>query len=324
MLKIRYVLRLLLVLSLVALVMFWVSISSSLKDRHQYFKNLYRQTYLQKGPIDVIASGSSRAIALAGAVELKSSLDKKHQSDDIIVYNYGKAGRDLVIDYVYLKDYLREHCVGTVLVEVNRAHVKDRYHMHFEHIAPYSVIWDSYLNDSYHGWPRRLQLGLRASINKMLKSVYRRYSHEFDEFDIPVEPVRTKYRRAKADQPVLNPKQRPADKNYWDLTAPFEYRQTRYIYKILEEAKKYGTKIIFYYAPTSDSSPLSPKLTDSFQQMFGQPLHQLNQKQLDDMRSIRVFGDYNHVNQNGRDYLVNWMVDSFDIQLSDKSKCAVR
>jgi len=175
-LKVTHILRLLLVLSLVVLVMFWVSISSSLKDRHQHYKNIYRQTYLQKGPIDVIASGSSRAIALAGAVELKSSLEKKYQNENIIVYNYGKAGRDLVIDYVYLKDYLREHCVGTVLVEVNHAHVKDRYHMHFEHIAPYSVIWDSYMNDRYYGWPRRFQLGLRASVNKMLKSVYRRPS----------------------------------------------------------------------------------------------------------------------------------------------------
>jgi len=193
--------------------------------------------------------------------------------------------------------------------------------MSFDYVVPHTIIWDTYLHDSYYMWPRRVQLAFRSSLNKMLKSIYRRYKGDYDVFNRPVEPVRTKNRPSKKNVDIITP--RHIDKNYWDLTQPFENRQSRYIFKILKEAKKYGTKIIFYYPPTSESAPLSPKFTEDFQQMFGQPIHQLNQTQLDDMRSTRTFADYNHVNKIGRDYLVNWMVKSFDIQLSNQAKCIV-
>ena len=316
--KIENILRLCIPLIVIGS-LYWIAGPSNLTARYQNYRVIYNKTFLHKGNIDIAVSGSSRSSRIAGPVELEGALTKKLNRDEVIAYNFAKGGRDIVIDYAILKEYLREHCVGTVLFEYNQTG-RTRYPHSFENIAPYGVIWDTYLNDSFYSWPERVQKALRAFTTKILESFYFRFSEKLKLFDQVPQPVRTINVNAKANVEVMA--RRIPDENYWDLKAPKNFRQTRYVKKVIHEAKKYGTKVIFYYPPTLESAPLTPQLVEEFEAEFGHPLYQLNQSQLDDMRSSRTFADYNHVNQSGREFFIPWMVENFDIQLAEDAACS--
>ena len=311
--------RLFIALAVLTLLGYWLAVSASLKDRYQEHSRHYIATFIHEGDIDLVTIGSSRTGRIGEPVLLQQGLERKFKENNLIVYNYSKPGRDAVVDYAYLRDVLKQHCVGTVLFEINKSSAAYRINKSFDDITPYSIIWDSYLHDTFYSRPKRVQLALRSSMNKMFKSIYRRYGNDYQDLNLAKEPVRSIKRGAHVD--VANVKKRPPDATSWDLMGKVEYRQTRYIFKILEEAEKYGTKVVFYYPPTSESQPLSREFLKEFNDTFGQPLHQLNQKQLNKMRAKRAYGDYNHVNTHGQKYMINWIVNTLDIRLARDAKC---
>lgn len=262
-----------------------------------------------KGDVDLAVMGSSRSMRAMQADTLARKVEERYGRSPTI-YDLSRSYRDMGHMLTFVTDLLNEAKVNMLLVEYKETGNQWR-HPYFERTATFAQIAESFSSRPSVPALGRIQEQVRLVLDRL---TYR--ATQFLEGDIARDCAPSKRSKAVTTDPStpwyvsseLLVSQREKHGQTWrseaamvvDIEAKEEERNTFYIRRMIDLARKHDTEIFFYYISTLYSPPLDPAFVARFEETFGAPLLYLLPDDLDRIYPTG-FTDATHMGWGGSD-----------------------
>ena len=289
------------------------------ETRYQVFSYHYSTIYMQKGTVDLVASGGSDILTMFNAYMLADLLKKRYHRE-FIIYDLSKNWAGTGIVYVMYRDLLKERSVRTLLVQWRP---QDTYlHEYFFIVASFRDIVESAMARA--NWPlyKKLQEILAMIVDKSVWHLSRIIlGQDWRVLNTVKTTARTSDDRTETERvvPDLVERARLQWAKGWysrpgrsyTLEDPAEARSRYYYRKIVALAKQKNTKVIFLEYPFLFHPPISDEFKERLARTFAVEVFTLTRDQLNEIYPAG-FADSAHANKFGQEFYMKWMSQILD------------
>ena len=300
----------------------FVYISNSPRIRYQPYPYHYEYTYAHRGDVDIAFMGTSRTMRAIIAPYFEERM-RRNMGKEFIVYDLSRSGRGAGLEYVLVREFLENHNVKLLLVHFNDS-LKEVVHPNFFKVARFNDILNDYTThpDNFilrlNFISRMIGLKLGESFHLLLQSNYLKKVYPTNvktsdySFPVPVRPDVLEKALAKYSK-----KWKKLPHRNWNLNGPEEFRNTKYVHKLIKLAKDNKTEIIFFYIPRLYEPHISEEMISTFSTEFGIEWLQPPLNVRLDMYEPGGYTDTGHVNSRGAELYMDWLADMITQKFKD-------
>lgn len=285
--------------------------------RYAEYRDQCNMIYRQRGPVDLVAIGSSRSMRAFQATTLERLVTEKYGFKPVI-HDLSRAYRDPGHMLVFISDYLDHHEVKVLLVEFKETGPQWR-HPYYERTAPIREILASYFSRPSIPAISRVQALLRDVLDRTAFRVSQVVDGELSQDCASGKTIPA--RTTDGSPPYLvnsellanvkrNGKDNGQQTDYeFSLEGSVEERNIYYMTRIAQIADAKGVSLFFYYIPQRFGRPLSKKFVGEFERRLRRPLLQLP---ADTLERIHLLGytDGTHMGWGGADAYMSFLANA--------------
>ncbi len=291
----------------------WLNLPTT---RYQSYVGQYEKIFLEKGPVDVLVTGTSATQTVMDP-ELLAKLLKQRLGRDVVIYDFSKSWRGDDFTYVALRDFFKQGRNAKQILIEYRWNGGDS-HDHFYRVARFDDILQGAIHKDGYPWAFRLQDVFTLTVAK--SSFYLSNLLLGDWVEMSKGPIRqasTSTMRPNdavssnlvTDEINLHAEEyKTAPDRVWDWQSDIEERN-RYLHgKIIKMARKAGADITFFELPLIYRTPVDAKMVKDISQLYGVPLITKSREQMD-VIFPKGYTDHGHYTDFGRQKYMEWLAE---------------